>query len=250
MRSFLNKVYGFLKRLIVPGLRYSQDVYEEVLRSKVEKTTFWLDVGCGHQILPPWRLEQEIELVSNVNTIVGVDLDFGSIGKHKTIEQTAQCRADALPFRDDQFDIVTANMVVEHLDNPAAQFAEMNRVLRNDGMLIFHTVNRLGYFVVLRRLVPSFLIKKLARLLDGRLQDDVFEVQYKANDAEKIQRLAAKTGFGVEKIIYLSSDATFALVPPLALAELLWIKALMAKSLRRFRTNLIVILHKKSCGAQ
>jgi len=40
------------------------------------------------------------------------------------------------------------------------------------------------------------------------------------------------------------NTAAFAVIPPLAIMELLWIKCLMFKSLRTLRTNIIAILRK------
>ncbi len=242
----LHRMYAFLKNKIVPQLLYSQSIYEEVLDSGIVAQGNWLDVGCGHHLLPPWRFEQEKKLFGTAKTVVGIDFDFPSLLKHKTISRKVQGVADQLPFKDDFFDAATANMVVEHLDNPRIQFAEINRVLKPGGRFIFHTPNETGYFAVMRKLVPKTLVKKLARMLDGRESDDVFEIHYKANREEKIEALAQETNFEIERIRFVSSDAVFAMVPPLAALELLWIKLLMRRSFRRYRTNIIVILKKKA----
>jgi len=43
----------------------------------------------------------------------------------------------ALPFPDGRFDLVTACDVVEHVENDRRVFAELTRVLKSDGRLIF-----------------------------------------------------------------------------------------------------------------
>ncbi len=245
-RERLQKTYGFLRDKIVPQLRYSQSIYEDVLQSGLNTDAAWLDVGCGHHLLPTWRSEQEKKMFSRAGMVVGIDFDFPSLLKHENIVCKVQGLADKLPFKDDFFDAATANMVVEHLDNPKIQFAEINRVLKPGAQFIFHTPNETGYFAVIRRLVPGGVAKKLAGLLDGRSEDDVFEIQYKANREDKIKLLAQETNFDIEKIKFVSSDAVCAIVPPLAAIELFWIRLLMHRSLRRFRTNLIVILRKKA----
>lgn len=244
-RERLEKIYARLRNIIVPGLLYSQSVYENVLGSSVPVSDSWLDVGCGHHLLPTWRLEQEKGLLAKAGFVVGIDFDFPSLIKHKTILHRVQGIADRLPFCDGSFQFATANMVVEHLDDPQIQFAEINRVLRPGARFIFHTPNETGYFAVIRKLVPNLLVKKLARLFDGRTEDDVFEIQYKANRRDKIEVLARETNFEIEQIKYVSSDAVCSIIPPLAAVELLWIRLLMNRSLRRFRTNLIVTLKKK-----
>ena len=44
----LLRYYWKVERVLAPGLRYSQDSYEEVLREMVTSCTVWLDLGCGH----------------------------------------------------------------------------------------------------------------------------------------------------------------------------------------------------------
>jgi ubiquinone/menaquinone biosynthesis C-methylase UbiE len=246
VREQLNKIYSLARKKIVPNLRYSQYLYQDVLESKIDVKLIWLDIGCGHHLLPPWCLKQEKQLIGKAQNVIGIDYDFPSLTQHKTISLKVQALADALPFRDGHFDIVTANMVVEHLNNPNVQFAEVKRVLKPNGIFIFHTVNETGYFAVMRKIVPNALVKKVARVLDGRESGDVFEIHYKANSEKKIRLLAQETGFEVEKIKLISSDAVFALIPPLAIIELFWIRLLMHKSLQKLRTNIIVVLKKKA----
>jgi ubiquinone/menaquinone biosynthesis C-methylase UbiE len=244
IRKHLHKFYGVARNRIVPQLVYSQDIYQQLLESTVTNESVWLDVGCGHQLLPSWKQQDERCLVSKSARVVGIDYDYPSLVKHGTIAARVCGVADSLPFPDESFNVVTANMVVEHLDNPLVQFAEISRVLRRDGIFVFHTVNKWGYFALMRRMVPWFLVKPAARLLDGRDSTDVFEVQYKANTEKEIAKLASVASFDVEAIRIISSDAVFALVPPIAVMELIGIRLLMSSRLRKFRSNLIVVLRK------
>lgn len=245
MKSLLRKTYGFGKRVIVPELKYSQQVFEEVLEETVPEDSKWLDLGCGHHLLPPWRLEEEKKLVSRAKDIVGIDYDSPSLNKHKTIKKIVQGTITELPFPNSYFDIATANMVVEHLSNPEEQFSEINRVLSTNGLFIFHTVNENGYFAVLRKMISGKMARRLAAFLDERVSEDVFEVHYKVNTRKKVEDLARETGFEVEKIKLISSDAVFALLPPLSFVELIYLRILMRKSFENIRTNMIVILKKK-----
>jgi ubiquinone/menaquinone biosynthesis C-methylase UbiE len=243
--SFLRKFYGFSKNVIVPDLRYSQYEYEDVLSDRVAEQSHWLDLGCGHHLLPEWRLVEEQELIARAAQVIGLDYDLPSLIKHRTIKTKVQGSATELPFADSLFEMVTANMVVEHLDNPQVQFREVNRVLKPGGFFIFHTPNEYGHFSMMRKMVPSFAVKKLSKMLDGRDAEDVFEVHYKANNSQAIENLAEENGFETQEIRMVSSDAVFAVVPPLAVIELLWIRILKAESLKSLRTNIIAVLKKK-----
>ncbi len=238
--------YGGARRLIAPGLQYSQNLYEDVLKEYVIEGTEWLDLGCGHQILPGWRAEAEKRLVEKCRMVVGVDYSLGSLKNHENISLRIRGDITKLPFRDNSFGLVTANMVVEHLDDPATQFQEINRILKPGGIFIFHTPNNLGHATIMARMVPGALKDKLAYILDGRKEEDVFETHYKANTRKEIDDVARRTGFEVLKTKMLVSDAIFAIIPPLAVLELIWIRALMTEPLKRFRTTIISILKKQS----
>jgi ubiquinone/menaquinone biosynthesis C-methylase UbiE len=237
-----------MRGVITPSLRYSQYLYEDVLSQYVNPDVTWLDLGCGHQILPAWREQEERRLVAKCGIIVGIDYDLASLKKHRNIEMKARANITLLPFQNNSFDLITANMLVEHLNDPESQFREISRVLRPGGVLIFHTPNAAGYFIAMARRVPEALKGKLIYLLDGRKQEDVFLTHYKANSPETIRKLAADCGFEVVKIRMIVTDALFAVVPPLALIELIWIRLLLTKRLKEFRTGIITILRKTAAG--
>lgn len=229
----------------MPELRSSQAVYEEVLDDAVGEQTRWLDIGCGYQVLPAWRDVQERELVSRAALVVGVDADAGSLRRHRSIGNLTLASIGKLPFAASCFDLVTANMVVEHLAEPAAQLGEIHRVLRPGGRFVFHTPNADGYTTRIARLLPERVKAPLARLLEGRKSDEVFPTHYRANTANAIVQLAAETGFDVEDLNHVATGAQFAVILPLAIMELAWIRLLMNARAARWRQTLIAILRRR-----
>src|SRR6185369_2759657 len=225
MRTKLFQVYWKLRALIAPRLTHAQHLYEEVLKSHVKPGTKWLDLGCGHQVLPFWRETEERALVARCGQIVGMDYDLPSLQQHRSVSQLVRGHIDTLPFKDNHFDLVTANMVVEHLADPALQFSEINRVLKPGGVFLFHTPNALGYPTVINRMVPEQLKHKLIYLLDGRKED---------------------AGFEVSSLRFAVSDAVFAMVAPIAVPELIYLRLLMTERLKKWRTNIIAVLKKES----
>lgn len=244
-RKDRREVFWRIRDVLAPTLRYSQHLYEEVLELYVKQGVHWLDIGCGHQILPPWRYEKEKRLVDISYIVVGFDYDLGSLKGHRTVSHRVRGDIVSLPFRDDCFDLVTANMVVEHLDDPESQLREVSRILRPGGVFIFHTVNALGIWVPIARFVPDLIKSKLIKHLDGREEDDIFETHYRANSRRRIIRLASKSGFRVDKIRMILSLPLFASIPPLAVMELVLIRILMLRPFRAFRSNIIAILRKE-----
>lgn len=235
-----------MRRRIVPTLQGSQDIYEHVLRSLIRADIRWLDIGCGHQILSEWRGDVEPELIPPHGIVVGLDYDLPSLKNHRSISLLVRGDVVQLPFSEQSFDLVTANMVVEHLENPEAQFAEIGRVLKPGGSFLFHTPNARGYFALPRRLMPNQFARKLVTVFDGRDAADVFPVQYKANTTAAIDKFAADARLEVTETKMVVSEAVTQIFPPLAFFELLCIKALMTKPFKPFRTNIIAVLTKKT----
>jgi SAM-dependent methyltransferase len=86
-----------------------------------------LDVGCG--------TGANLELLSRFGDAAGVDIseDALSFCRGRGLQNVRHGAAESLSFGDDQFDLVTALDVVEHLDDDLAGLREMRRVLRSGG---------------------------------------------------------------------------------------------------------------------
>jgi SAM-dependent methyltransferase len=90
-----------------------------------------LDVGCGEGVLT----EQWAERLGD-GRVVGIDLDDPKLRaewdtrRRGNLEFRAE-DATSLSFADDEFDLVAAIEVLEHLPDPEATMAEMARVARS-----------------------------------------------------------------------------------------------------------------------
>lgn len=238
------KLYKCLKSVIVPTLQYSQDIYEDTLLKNCKYDCVWLDLGCGHNLLSPWRYEQEKLLVNKSRVLIGFDYDFPSLKKHKTIKNKIKGDISNLSFTSNSFDIVTANMVFEHLEKPSIQLKEIYRILKPGGKLIFHTPNIINVTTNIARIVPETIKRKIVYFLDGREEDDIFPSFYRINSLRKIYKIAIDSHFQIKKIKMICSTPIFVNIFPIVLFELLWIRFLMVKRMKWARTNIIVILEK------
>lgn len=240
------RLYRTIARIIAPDLRYSQRSYEDCLTGLVAPHVRWLDLGCGHQVLPEWRRRQEEALVLGAGCVVGADRDLAALRSHGTIRQLVCSDIGRLPFPAGAFDLVTANMVVEHLDAPEKQLREIGRVLTTGGIFMFHTGNTRGYYILFSRFFPERLKFRLAKVLQSRSSADVYPTHYRANTPAAIRRLAQAAGFEVHEMRSISSSPQTILLPMLLPLELLWIRLTMTRSLQSLRTNLIVSLRKRA----
>ena len=237
---FHERFYWRLKRWIAPDLRYCQDAFEETLESAVDSRSRWLDLGCGHNVLPPWRSDAEKSLTARPRQVVGLDFDLPSLRKHETIAQRVRGDISRLPFHDATFSLVTSNMVFEHLAEPEAQLREIHRVLAPGGELIFLTPNTAGYTTLLARLVPDFLKSRIIEFFEGREEHDIFPTFYRINSPRRIEQAVKASGMVTKEIRLIPSAAQLQKIPPLVFFELIWIRLTMTRLLARFRTNVIV----------
>jgi SAM-dependent methyltransferase len=239
------KHYSWLKKTIVPRLRFNQEIYETFVSQHVSGQTAWLDAGCGKHVLPPWRGEAERALVSRARLVVGCDVDEPSLHEHATLKWRFAADLEHLPLKTGSVDLVTCNMVVEHLDRPTGALAEFARVLREGGRLIVHTPNAYSYFVFGSRFVPRGPKLKLVRALDGRGPDDTFPTRYRANTPRKLRALVADAGLKEEGLWMLASEAVLAAAHPLLAAlELIYIRLTMMSAFRFLRVSMLATFVK------
>ncbi len=205
-----------------PGFPNSQHAYAESLLDDLRGRRRWLDLGCGHRFLPPWldgTTPGELARAVQAVTVVGIDLDRRALGAHAGIRWRVVANIEAIPLADAAFDVVTANMVVEHVEDPVRLFREVRRLLAPGGVFLVHTPNAAGYTTRLARCVPSALRPRVAKLLQGRDERDVYRTYYRANTTGALRRLAAESGLAVADLRTVTSSPQFFRVPLLRWCE-------------------------------
>lgn len=244
-RKLLLKFGWNIQRVLVPGLRDSQYVYKDAVDAHVTASTRWLDLGCGHHCFGAWMVREELELLGRTGRVVGLDYEFESVRKHKGIRDKLAGDVCHLPLKDSCFDVVTANMVMEHLADPAAALQEIRRVLADRGVLVFHTPNLLHYQFRIASLTPDWIKTRVVWWLEGRGQSDIFPTFYRINSAAAVQEIATQTGYEVREIRMLNSSPETYMLGPLVALELLVIRVLNGKAFEKRRSNIIAVLEKR-----
>ncbi len=236
-RDFLSRLYWALERRIVPGAESSQNVYARIVNVHLTASTRWLDLGCGHQLWPDWI--PVTDAVRRVAFLAGLDPDLQSLEANTVIHH--RVAGVRLPFRDGSFDLVTANMVFEHLEDPVAVLRDIGRVLAPGGLCIFHTPNVQYWQFAIASLFPQFLKDGLVYVSEGRPSEDVYPAFYRINTEAAAKELPERAGFSVSRITMLNTSSTgrIILLGPFVLLELLWIRLTQHPRLSRFRTNII-----------
>jgi SAM-dependent methyltransferase len=154
-----------------------------------------LDLGCG-------RHTQLAHLANPDLEIWGTDFQ----------EHPEQANRDffrllgpggVIPFADEFFDLVTTNMVLEHVVNPEAFRAEVHRVLKPGGYFVGNTICSLHYVTWLRRavgLLPHAFNQWLVRKLYGREECDTFPTYYRMNTPAKLARQFSGLGYELVEV--------------------------------------------------
>lgn len=97
-----------------------------------------LDVGCNDG-----KFSLELARKYNAKEIYGLEVDKKSIkkAKKKGIKVYDTDVNKKFPFKNDFFDVVIANQLVEHLLNPDNLFKEIYRILKPGGVCVIATPN-------------------------------------------------------------------------------------------------------------
>lgn len=229
-------------------LTHSQERYVRTLKAELVDGARWLDIGCGRQIVPSWAspLSEQAALVRKAGIFAGLDTDHALL-EHPLLKYRVIGIGQHLPFQDQSFDLITANMVFEHLEHPEEILREIHRVLSPGGKLIFHTPNYRYPYIFIASLIGDSIKKPLIWMLERREDQDVFKTFYHSNTVSKVKSLAA-SGFEVVDVRVGGSVGTLQRLGPLGLLELPFLKLLSTGWFSRFNATITAILRKPAVG--
>jgi SAM-dependent methyltransferase len=225
-------------------LTHSQVHYARVLDGYVQPGCRWLEVGCGRQVLPQWAmpLPHQRDLVARSHLLIGMDVD-NALLEHPLLTQKVIGLGDTMPFQSGSFDLVSANMVIEHVSEPHQFLVEVHRVLQSGGCFLFHTPNFHNFLILIAYFVPDRIKEKIIWLLERRKAEDVFPTRYRMNTTARIRKLAGATGFRIERLTVNGTVGSFGGLGPLGWIEVAVMKAVSIPS-GTYNTNLICVLRR------
>ncbi len=178
-------------------------IFESRIDQAIAPTMVVLDAGCG-RTAPTLR-----KYLGRAQRLVGVDLvDFRDLPPGIEAHKTDLAH---LPLADGSVDLVFSQSVFEHLTDPDAVYAELARVLKPGGRVIFLTANMWDYGTLVARLVPNRFHARIVKKVEGRAEEDTFPTAYRSNTRSQVQRLAQAQGLQVENFDYLSQYPNYLL---------------------------------------
>lgn len=150
-----------------------------------------LCAGCGVGFVP------YILARHTAWSFFGGDLDPGYIGRHPWVRERLQIsRLDltAMPFRDDTFDLVICNHVIEHVPAWEALARELHRVVRPGGLLYLATPNPCRPGIPLRYMIdPARRLPRDTRieLHAGFTQRELLQLLSRFTSLQPLNRIHA-----------------------------------------------------------
>jgi SAM-dependent methyltransferase len=126
-----------LDRRWYPGYAANWDdaLFRERILLRISSQSRILDLGAGAGIV------EQMNFRGVAGQVCGVDLD-PRVTTNAFLDQAKIASGDAIPYGNEEFDLVFADNVLEHLSQPHSVFAEVYRVLRPGGWFLAKTPNR------------------------------------------------------------------------------------------------------------
>jgi SAM-dependent methyltransferase len=181
----------FLQRLFPRDVHHVEGLQTELVKY-LPDTGRVLDLGCGvNTDLAGYR--------TPTREVRGTDFQIHAELRHVAWFRLLPANG-AIPFTDEYFDLITTNMVLEHVTEGSQFFQEVARVLRPSGIFIGHTISGSHYVTWIRRLVgllPHSFNAWLVRRLYGRREVDTFPAYYRLNRSRQISQACRPAGFRV-----------------------------------------------------
>ena len=142
---------------------------------------------------------------------------------------------------ENHFDVAYSFMVMEHVADPDAYMAAVQRVLKPGGVYFFVTPNGGHYFTLIAGTMHKLKIDEwVLRLVQGKtaVEDYHYPVQYKFNTARQIDRVCDRVGGLETDLVYMEAEGprSYMKGPLILLFHLLAWKRRVIKSKRALLT--------------
>ncbi len=158
----------------------------------LKPTDIVLNLGAGRG---GWYFEDKCEyrrslqdLKQRVKCVYGADID-PAVLTNPTTGENLLIRDGHIPLPDHSVDLIVADYVFEHVEDPAAFCLEIGRVLRPTGYLCARTPHKYCYISVAARLVKNRRHTDVLSVAQpSRRVADIFPTVYRLNTIRDIRR--------------------------------------------------------------
>lgn len=165
------------------------DFYLRV-KSLVTSKSIILDLGAGRAA---WydddkcTTRKDIRLLKGkVKSVIAADVD-DAVFENKSSDQQILIKAGKLDIKPNSIDLIIADYVLEHIDNPKEFYNQINNTLKSGGWFCARTPHKWSYVALVGTIVKNaFHAKFLKYIQPNRKEIDVFPTHYKLNSFSDI----------------------------------------------------------------
>ena len=158
----------------------------------IKKTDHVLDLGAGrgswYTIDKSSYRRNLRDLKSKVKYFVGIDVDKAVLNNPTTNENFVMLNKK-IPLENNTIDLIVADWVLEHVNNPKEFYYEIDRVLKPGGFFCARTPHKYKYVSFFAKLFKNLNYFKFLKFLQPkRFEHDAFPIEYKLNTIGTIKK--------------------------------------------------------------
>ncbi len=143
-------------------------------------------------------------------------------------------QGDKLPFKDGELGLITMIRVMHHLPDPKPTFTELNRVLKQDGILILEVANSLHFKSRLKAAAKFQRVSKspIERRSETNIKKE--SIAFVNHHPKVVSDQLEQAGFKIEKILSVSNLRSPGLKKVLPEKAMIRIERVLQPALARF----------------
>ena len=190
-----------LKNMFTPGKNLLGNYHEldgtiefyGRINAILKDTDSVLDLGAGRgswYLLDNCSYRKEIRNIKNkVKYLVGVDVDEAVL-ENPTTHENMIMTLEKIPLDNSSMDIIVADWVLEHVQNPIQFCSEINRILKPGGIFCARTPHKYKYVSLFASLFKNKYHSKILKFIQPqRIELDIFPTVYKLNTQRSIKKI-------------------------------------------------------------
>tara|TARA_A100001388_G_C28636476_1_gene434886 strand:- start:125 stop:844 length:720 start_codon:yes stop_codon:yes gene_type:complete len=166
--------------------------YYSRINCLINKDYLILDFGAGRG---SWAEDKSLfrkktrRLIGKVKKVYGCDIDK-AIYSNKNIDEILEIKDGKVIFPGESIDLITADYVLEHIENPKEFFKEIDRLLKPGGWFCARTPHKYNLISIGARLIKNKSHASfLSYIQPQRKEIDIFPTHYRLNTLRKLKKL-------------------------------------------------------------
>lgn len=192
-----------------PGWKNGTEEFHEFIERHAPGARDVLELGPGPSN------HTSVFLRRRYGRLDGLDID-PAIRTNASLHQAYVYEGGAWPTPDASYDLIVADFVLEHVDDPTNMAREAFRALRPGGAFVFRTPNMWHYVTLASRLTPHWFHERVAhkvRALEAGTHGP-YPTFYRANTAGAARRHMSGAGLREEELRMIEKEPSYGFASP------------------------------------